>query len=70
MPEGSLAEERRLVAAAKKMALFAAGVATQKYMQAIQNEQEIMGAIANMTYRNVCHGIGSAARTEIRGAQR
>ena len=47
--EGLLAEERRLVAAAKKIGLFAAGVATQKYMQAIQNEQEIMGAIANMT---------------------
>ena len=47
-PEGPLAEERRLVAAAKKIALFAAGVATQKYMQAIQDQQEIMGAIANM----------------------
>jgi butyryl-CoA dehydrogenase len=46
--EGPLAEERRLVAAAKKIALFAAGVATQKYMQAIQDQQEIMGAIANM----------------------
>jgi alkylation response protein AidB-like acyl-CoA dehydrogenase len=48
-PEGLLAEERRLVAAAKKIGLFAAGVATQKYMQAIQDQQEIMGAIANMT---------------------
>ncbi len=47
--EGAIAEERRLVAAAKKIGLFAAGVATQKYMQTIQNEQEIMGAIANMT---------------------
>jgi len=47
--EGALAEERRLVAAAKKIGLFAAGVATQKYMQTIQNEQEIMGAIANIT---------------------
>ena len=46
--EGPLAEEQRLVAAAKKISLFAAGVATQKYMQALQNEQEIMGAIANM----------------------
>jgi alkylation response protein AidB-like acyl-CoA dehydrogenase len=48
-PEGLLAEERRLVAAAKKIGLFAAGVATQKYMQALQDQQEIMGAIANMT---------------------
>jgi len=38
-----------LVAAAKKIGLFAAGVATQKYMQAIQDQQEIMGAIASMT---------------------
>ncbi|MGA8489626.1 MAG: acyl-CoA dehydrogenase family protein [Terriglobales bacterium] len=47
--EGPLAEERKLVTAGKKIALFAAGVATQKYMQAIQDQQEIMGAIANMT---------------------
>jgi alkylation response protein AidB-like acyl-CoA dehydrogenase len=47
--EGALAEERRLVAQAKKLGLFAAGAATQKYMQAIQDQQEIMGAIADMT---------------------
>jgi butyryl-CoA dehydrogenase len=47
--DGPLAEERYLVEAAKKIALFAAGVATQKYMQALQNEQEIMGAIATMS---------------------
>ena len=46
--EGPLVEERALVARAKKIGLFAAGIATQKYMQAIQDEQEIMGAIANM----------------------
>jgi alkylation response protein AidB-like acyl-CoA dehydrogenase len=46
--EGPLAEEQRLVASAKKLGLFAAGVATQKYMQAIQDQQEIMGAIADM----------------------
>ena len=49
MGEGPLAQERKLVATAKKMGLFAAGIATQKYMQAIQDQQEIMGAIANMT---------------------
>ena len=29
-------------------ALFAAGAATQKYMAAIADEQEVMGAIADM----------------------
>jgi len=47
--EGALAAERKLVAQAKKLGLFAAGAATQKYMQAIQEQQEIMGAIADMT---------------------
>jgi butyryl-CoA dehydrogenase len=46
--EGPFAEERKLVASAKKIGLFAAGVATQRYMQAIQDQQEIMAAIANM----------------------
>jgi alkylation response protein AidB-like acyl-CoA dehydrogenase len=47
--EGALAEERKLVGQAKKLGLFTAGAATQKYMQAIQDQQEIMGAIADMT---------------------
>jgi butyryl-CoA dehydrogenase len=47
--EGALAEERKLVAQAKKLGLFAAGSATQKYMQSIQDQQEVMGAIADMT---------------------
>src|SRR5205085_5048 len=47
--EGPLVEERKLVANAKKLGLFAAGAATQKYMQAIQDQQEVMGAIADMT---------------------
>jgi alkylation response protein AidB-like acyl-CoA dehydrogenase len=46
--EGPLAEERKLLTSAKKLSLFAAGAATQKYMQAIQDQQEIMGAIADM----------------------
>src|SRR6202522_3956899 len=47
--DGALAEERKLVTQAKKLGLFAAGAATQKYMQAIQDQQEVMGAIADMT---------------------
>jgi alkylation response protein AidB-like acyl-CoA dehydrogenase len=47
--EGALVEERKLVAQAKQLGLFAAGAAMQKYMQAIQDQQEIMGAIADMT---------------------
>lgn len=46
--EGPLAEERRLVAQAKKLGLFVAGSATQKYMQAIEDQQEVLGAIADM----------------------
>jgi alkylation response protein AidB-like acyl-CoA dehydrogenase len=46
--EGPLAEEFNLLASAKKLALFAAGAATQKYMAAIAEEQEVMGAIADM----------------------
>jgi alkylation response protein AidB-like acyl-CoA dehydrogenase len=47
--EGPLADERKVVGQAKRLGLFAAGAATQKYMQAIQDQQEIMGAIADMT---------------------
>jgi len=46
--EGIFAEEQRLVASAKKLGLFAAGAATQKYLHAIQDQQEVMGAIADM----------------------
>jgi alkylation response protein AidB-like acyl-CoA dehydrogenase len=46
--EGPLADERKLVAQAKKLGLFASGAATQKYMQAIQDQQEVMGAIADI----------------------
>src|SRR5579862_9503843 len=46
--EGALPEERKLVGQAKKLGLFASGAATQKYMQAIQDQQEVMGAIADM----------------------
>ena len=46
--EGLLGPEQALLASAKKLALFAAGSATQKYMQQIEEQQEIMGSIADM----------------------
>src|SRR5712691_2243135 len=46
--EGVLADEQKVVGQAKRIALFAAGGASQKYMQAIQDQQEVMGAIADM----------------------
>jgi len=46
--EGPLAEEQNLLANAKKLTLFVAGAATQKYMAQIVEEQEVMGAIADM----------------------
>jgi alkylation response protein AidB-like acyl-CoA dehydrogenase len=47
--DGPLAEERKQVAQAKKLGLFVAGAATQKYMTTIQDQQEVMSAIADMT---------------------
>jgi butyryl-CoA dehydrogenase len=44
---GPLAAEHALLAAAKKLTLFAAGAASQKYMQALGEQQEIMGALAD-----------------------
>ena len=45
--EGPLAGERQALAGARKMALFAAGAAMQKHMQALADQQEIMGALAD-----------------------
>jgi butyryl-CoA dehydrogenase len=46
--EGTLAAERKLVENAKKLAMLVAGAASQKYMQKLADQQEIMGAIADM----------------------
>ena len=46
--EGPLANEQALLASAKKLTLFAAGSATQKYMMGLADQQEVMGAIADM----------------------
>jgi alkylation response protein AidB-like acyl-CoA dehydrogenase len=45
--DGPLEAERRMLAQAKKLTLFAAGAASQKYMQNLADQQEVMAAIAN-----------------------
>ena len=45
--EGPLAAEHKLLLHAKKLGLFAAGVASQKYMQTLPDQQEVMGALAD-----------------------
>jgi alkylation response protein AidB-like acyl-CoA dehydrogenase len=47
-PEGVLADEARVVANSKKMFLQAAGGAVQKYREKLAEEQELIGALANM----------------------
>jgi butyryl-CoA dehydrogenase len=45
--EGPLAAEHKMLASAKKLSLFAAGAASQKYGQGLAEQQEIMGALAD-----------------------
>jgi len=45
---GALAEEARIVRMVKKAALFASGVAVQKRLEAIEEEQEILAALADL----------------------
>ena len=46
--EGALSAEQKIVGNAKKLAMLVAGAASQKYMQKLADQQEIMGAIADM----------------------
>ena len=45
--EGPLSAEHHLLGNVKKLALFAAGAASQKYMMGLADEQEVMGALAD-----------------------
>ena len=46
--EGELAVERAMLANAKKVALFTAGVASQRYMMELAEQQEVMAAMADV----------------------
>jgi alkylation response protein AidB-like acyl-CoA dehydrogenase len=45
--ERPLAAERKMLGIAKKLSLFAAGAASQKHIQDLPDQQEIMGALAD-----------------------
>ena len=45
---GPLAAEKGLLASAKKLGLFCSGAASQKYPTNLQDQQEVMGALADM----------------------
>ncbi len=66
---GPLAEERRLVANAKKVALFAAGAASQKYGQGMADQQEIVGLIADMVIEIYAAESAVLRATKISGAK-
>ena len=44
---GPLGAEREMLAQSRKITLFAAGAASQRYMQGLADQQEIMGALAD-----------------------
>ena len=46
--DGPLAGEQAVLASAKKIALFCTGVASQRFAQALTEEQEVMGALAEI----------------------
>lgn len=48
LEDGLLAPEKQLLAGAKKVVLLVAGSAVQKYLQALADEQEIVGVISNL----------------------
>ena len=49
LPDEPLALQEHMIEMCKKAIIFVAGVAAQKYMQALANEQEVLARIADMT---------------------
>jgi hypothetical protein len=47
-PDRPLAEETRLLAGAKNVVLLVAGSAVERYMQALAEEQEVIGVLSNL----------------------
>ncbi len=66
---GPLAEERRLIDAARRATLFAAGAAAQKYLTDLEHQQEILGGIADLAIEVFAaeSAVLRAAKTAARG---
>ncbi len=67
--EGPLPGERALTANAKKIGLFVAGAASQKYMMALADQQEIMGALANIIIETYAMDSAVARARKLTAAQ-
>jgi alkylation response protein AidB-like acyl-CoA dehydrogenase len=67
-PEERLAEEKRIVENAKKATLMVAGLASQKYGEALTDEQEIVMAAADMIME--VHGMESGLLRVLKIAQK
>ena len=59
-----LAREIEVLAAVKKIALFAAGVASQRFMTALQDQQEVMADLADMIMQVYAFESALAARAQ------
>jgi alkylation response protein AidB-like acyl-CoA dehydrogenase len=66
--DGLLAAEAQLLAGAKKVLLMVAGSAVQKYMQALTEEQEVIGVLSNLVMD--VYGMESALLRTRKKAQR
>jgi alkylation response protein AidB-like acyl-CoA dehydrogenase len=65
--DGFLAAEAQLLAGAKKVVLLVAGSAVQKYMQALAEEQEVIGVLSNLVME--VYGMESALLRTRKNAQ-
>ena len=65
----TLAREAEILAAVAKIGLFAAGVASQRYMTALQDQQEVMADLADIITQVFALESASAARPKTGGCE-
>ena len=67
--DGPLADERKTVANAKKITLFCAGIATQKYMMALKDHQEVLASLADLVIESFAMDSGLLRAKKILATQ-